>query len=77
MTYVFDYKAVMKEFANQLGGKKSIKLFKDITYRKLFSMVVNDYSTKDLPIKKRLFFFAARRHMGRALYYMIKNNSRR
>lgn len=77
LTYVFDYKAVMKEFANQLSRKESIKLFKSITQRNLFSKVVNNYSTKDLPIKKRLFFFAARRHMGRALYYMIKNNSRR
>lgn len=77
LTYVFDYKAVMKEFANQLDGKESIKLFKDITYRKLFSKVIKDYSTKNLPIKKRLFFYAARRHMGKALYYMIKKNNRR
>ncbi len=77
LTYVFDYKSLMKEFVNQISKKESIMLFKDITRRNTFSNVVNDYSTKHLPIKKRLFFYAARRHIGRALYYMIKYNNRR
>lgn len=77
LTYIFDYKAVMKEFVNQLEKKEAIKLLKNITKRNLFSEVINVYSTKHLPIKKRLFFFAAKRHMGWSLYHMIKNNNRR
>ena len=75
LTYVFNYKSVLEGMISQMGKKESISLCKEITYRKIISEVVNEYPIKNMPIKKKMYFFTIRKHMGRFLYYLIKLNS--